>query len=328
MPTAALALSGLEAMGLFETGQAPAPPIGQLTGVRPVAFGPGSATFAMPMTDWLLAPQGRSYGGVLAILVDAPLGCAIHTTLPAHVAYTTTELAVSMVRPVPLTGTLTAHAKVIYSGRSTAIADAEIVDDDGRMIAHCTTRCAIFPSPFPGSDTDLADIAALPVHDRDYPETAPFRQPARGDVLPDGVWASTSGLEVLQAQIRGELPGPPIGELLGLRPIAAAEGTATFVLPMHGWLVQPFGLVQGGVTACLADSTMAAAVQTTVPAGGTFASLDLRVNYLRPLSPDGRLATANATVRHSGRTVAYAQAEVVNADGKIVAIATASALYR
>jgi uncharacterized protein (TIGR00369 family) len=78
--------------------------------------------------------------------------------------------------------------------------------------------------------------------------------------------------------------------------------------------------------ALLADSALSAAIGTTLPAGTAFASVDLKVNYLRPLASDGREATARGTVLHSGRRVAVASAEVRDADDKTVALATGSAM--
>lgn len=323
LPRAALSLPGLESLQLFTDKRVLPPPVSHLTGMRLVEVSPGAATFEMPLTGWLVGPQGVSYLGVLAILADGPLGCAIQTSLAAGLGYTTTELGLSLVRPVPATGTLTAIGRLIYSGHSTALADAEVVSDDGRLVAHCTTRCSVFP--FPLSEEPLGD---LPVKDVELPEQSPFRQPVRGEVLADAVWESRTGLEVLQGHVAGEFPPPPIGELLGLRVVAATEGAATFALPAHGWLSQPLGFVEGGVTACLADSAMAAAVQTTVADGRAFAPVDLRVNFLRPVPPDGRELTASATVFHRGRTMAYTRADVLNEDSKIVAMATSTSLYR
>lgn len=323
LPTAALGLPGLEALRLFTSGRVPPPPVSHLTGMNLVEVGPGTARFDMPVTGWLEGPHGRSYLGVLAILADGPLGCAVHTALPAGLGYTTTELSLSLVRPVPREGTLVARGRVIYAGRSTALADAEVGTEDGRLIAHCTTRCSVFPAP--PVPEPLGD---LPVRDVALPDDAPFRQPVRGLVVPEEVWDTRSGLEVLQAHVSGELPPPPIGELLGLRPVAASQGAAAFTLPAHGWLCQPLGLVEGGITACLADSAMTSSVQTTVADGRAYAPIDLRVNFLRPVPPDGRLLTAAAEVVHRSRSMAYTRADVVNEDDKVVATATATALYR
>jgi uncharacterized protein (TIGR00369 family) len=93
-------------------------------------------------------------------------------------------------------------------------------------------------------------------------------------------------------------------------------------------LPPPLGFVQGGVTGCLADSAMAAGVQTTVADGRAYAPVDLRINFLRPVLPDGRELTASASIVHRGRSMGYTRADVVNEDGKIVAMATSISLYR
>lgn len=96
-------------------------------------------------------------------------------------------------------------------------------------------------------------------------------------------------------------------------------------LPASPWLSTPAGTVQGGATALLADTALACAIQTTLPRGDTFLPLDVKVNYLRPVIPDGRLLTATSKVTHQGRSLAVAHATVHNADGRPVALATGSA---
>ena len=112
-----------------------------------------------------------------------------------------------------------------------------------------------------------------------------------------------------------------------MRPTEAGEGSATFVMPCSEWLTSPMRTVQGGVTAMLADTAMQVAIQTITPAGTAIAGLDLKVNYLRPVMPDGRDLTARAEVIHSGRRIAITQARVENADGKPVALATGSSMF-
>jgi uncharacterized protein (TIGR00369 family) len=76
----------------------------------------------------------------------------------------------------------------------------------------------------------------------------------------------------------------------------------------------------------LADSAIASSIQTTLPARTSYATIDLKVTFIRPVSPDGRDLTARATVIHRGKTLATASAEVLNADGKQVATAVGSAM--
>jgi uncharacterized protein (TIGR00369 family) len=104
-------LSGIEQLRLMVNGQVAGPPIGELTGMRLTEVGVGTASFTMPTTGWLQVPQGMITGGVVAILADGPLGCAIHTALPAATGYTTTELSINMVRPAPSQGQLIARGR-------------------------------------------------------------------------------------------------------------------------------------------------------------------------------------------------------------------------
>jgi uncharacterized protein (TIGR00369 family) len=120
----------------------------------------------------------------------------------------------------------------------------------------------------------------------------------------------------------GDLPAPPIHHYLGLRVTEAEEGRCAFALPATPWLTSPVGTVQGGFNLMLADAALAASVQTTVPAGSSYATVDIKVNYIRPAYGDGSELIGRGEVVHRGKSLAIARGEVVNADGKIVCLAT------
>jgi uncharacterized protein (TIGR00369 family) len=84
--------------------------------------------------------------------------------------------------------------------------------------------------------------------------------------------------------------------------------------------------VQGGAVATLADAAIMAAIQTVEPAAGRFEAGELKLNYLRPLASDGREASARGRLIHGGRRTAVASAEVVDADGRMIAVITGSAV--
>jgi uncharacterized protein (TIGR00369 family) len=261
--------------------------------------------------------------GEVAILADGPLGCAIQSVLPPATGYTTTELSINMVRPVPPQGQLVARGRLVHGGRQLGLSETSVTDTAGRLIAHGTSRCVIFP-PDPEVAPPPAEIPVSTPQDEEW--VSPFLRPIAGEVLGQDVFSRLSGLEVMQGIISGELPTPPIGHLMGIRPIEAGDGTCGFAVPATGWLTSPSGLVEGGVTACLADFALCSAIQTTVPPATAFAPTDLRVQFIRPVPADGRLVTARATVVHRGRGLAVARAEVTNEDGKLVALGGASAL--
>jgi uncharacterized protein (TIGR00369 family) len=277
----------------------------------------------MPISPWLLTPQGLWTAGAIAILADGPLGCAIQTLLPPATGYTTTELSINLVRPIPRSGQLVARSRVVHGGRRLALSEVFVTDDAGRLIAHGTSRCVIFP-PMPDIPPPPADIPVLESEDDGW--TPPYERPVEGVVLDQEIWASRTGLAVLQAQIAGDLPWPPISHLLGLGPSEATEGSCTFTMPTSAWLTSPSGLVLGGVTACLADVALGAAVESTLPAGTALAPTDLRVQFIRPVPPDSGSMAARAEVVHRGQQMAATRAEVTNVHGKLLALASASAV--
>lgn len=325
IPGGLTSLAGIDLLRLLQTQHIQWPPIAYLTGMRFTEVGNGTATFTLPITDWLKTPQGIVTGGEVAILADGPLGCAVHSILPPGAGYTTTELSISMVRPVPPSGgQLVARGNLVHGGRQLALSEVFVTDDTGRLIAHGTSRCFVFRPP---GDPPPPPVDAGPAYQEALGGwVPPYRRPALGAVLDDEVWSSQSGLEIMDGIITGALEPPPVAYLLGTMPVDASDGRCVFQAPATEWLTSPLGLVEGGVTACLADFAMATAVQTTVPAGTAYAPTDLRVQFIRPVPPDGRPLTATGTVAHRGRTVAVARGEVTNADGKLVATATGSAV--
>lgn len=280
----------------------------------------------MPATRWLLNSAGAVSGGVLAIVADAALGCALQTELGPATPYTTSELSMTMLRPVrPDGGTISANGQRVHRGRSVGLTEAFLIDEQReRLVAHCTSRLAIFPpldpAPVPPEEPELLDPPPDLASD-------PYRRPVEGEVLSQEVWDTTSGLEVIQGQIRDEIALPPISHLTGLEPVEAGEGSITMRLPASEWLNSPGRRVQGGAIALLADAALAGAVATTAAAGTAVASIDVKVNFLRPVQADGRDLIAKARVEHSGRTLAIADAELFNADDQRVAIATGSSMY-
>ena len=319
-------LSGLEQLRSFFRGLAPPPPLAHLTGMLITEVGPGTATFTMPASKWLLSPPGYIQLGVLAMLADGALGCAIQTSLPPATPYTTSDLSMSFLRPVVADGgVLVARGRVIHRGASLALSDVEIHDGSQRLVAHGTSRCFVLNQlePLP----DASAVEPVEILEHDSPD--PYLRPLEGGPLPQGVWDRMTGLEIMQAYLRGDLrEAPPISHLTGLRPTDAAEGISTFVLPTSPWLTSPLGTVQGGATALLADTVLGTAVQTTIPPRTTYVPLDLKVNYLRPVFADGRDLVGTGTVVHRGRTMAATRAEIHNADGKLVAVAAGTALVR
>ena len=131
--------------GLLE-GKFPAPPIGRALGFRvsEVEFGRVAFTYT-PVFDHY-NPLGTVHGGIAATLLDSVMGCCIHTTLKAGTGYTTVEIKVNYVRAMTdKTGPVTAEGKVINVGSRIATSEGRLTDASGKLLAHGTTTCLIFP---------------------------------------------------------------------------------------------------------------------------------------------------------------------------------------
>ena len=135
-----------------------------------------------------------------------------------------------------------------------------------------------------------------------------------------------SGLESLRAFLDGRLPPPPICVLMGFMLTEASEGRAVFTAMPAEYHYNPIGVVHGGLAATLLDSAMGCAVQTTLPAGAGYTTLDIHVNFVRPLTRDMGMVTCVGTVIHVGGRMATAEARLTDAAGKLYAHGTTTCL--
>ncbi|MCQ8191375.1 PaaI family thioesterase [Streptomyces rugosispiralis] len=120
------------------------PTIGRLLGMRFDEVDPGRVVVSLDTRPDFANPLGTVHGGIAATLLDSAMGCAVHTTLPAGVGYTTLELKVNYIRAARTDGqTLIAEGTVLHAGRRTATAEGKVLDEQGKLIAHATTTCMI-----------------------------------------------------------------------------------------------------------------------------------------------------------------------------------------
>ena len=150
MVTAAGALqrSGLETMEAIRDGILPPPPIAMLMQMGVTTLEEGRVEFTCAVDESVYNPIGVVHGGLVCTLLDTVAGCAVHTTLPAGVGYTSIELKVNYLRAVHATsGPLTAIGRVIKPGRRVAFAEAEVLDAAGRSVATASSSLLVFPLP-------------------------------------------------------------------------------------------------------------------------------------------------------------------------------------
>jgi uncharacterized protein (TIGR00369 family) len=317
-------LPGLERLLSLRDGRTPRPPLQRLTGLRLTEVGEGTAVFELPLSPWLRSSQGPISIGPLSIPADAALGCAVQTVLPAGTGFTTSELSLRLLSPAQAGGLAVARARIVRCGPQLALAEATVTDEHGRLLAHGSSLLVAISS---GSLAPPASEAPVRSTREAFEGPDPWQRPAQGAVLEQGTWDRLNGLEVLRAQLSGELPEAPISRLTGLRLTAVADGTAEFAMPASEWLcAPPGGRAQGGTVALLGEAAIGAAIQTQLTPGTALGLVDLKVNFLRPLDTDGREAVARGRVVHAGRRIAVANAEVLDAAGKPVALATGSAM--
>ena len=134
------------------------------------------------------------------------------------------------------------------------------------------------------------------------------------------------GLSFIRALLEGELPPPPIAELLGFRPVEAGPGRAVFELVPGEQHYNPIGSVHGGVAATLLDSAMGCAVHSSLAAGVRYTTLEVKTNFVRPMTVDTGLVRCEGTVIHLGSRVATAEGKVVDSAGKLIAHGTTTCL--
>jgi uncharacterized protein (TIGR00369 family) len=149
--------------------------------------------------------------------------------------------------------------------------------------------------------------------------------PGPGLARPDQI-AGKTGLEMMQAMLRAELPYAHIAKTLNFQLIEVGPGRAVFQgkpLPEH---LNPLGTIHGGWFATLLDSALGCAVHTMMPVGRAYTTAELGVNLVKALTPKVQRVRAEGKVIHCGRQLATAEARLVGADGTLYAHATTTCL--
>ena len=137
---------------------------------------------------------------------------------------------------------------------------------------------------------------------------------------------SMSGIDFLRALCDGRLPPPPIAELLGFKLVEVEPGHVVFeVLPAEQHY-NPIGVVHGGLAMTLLDSAMSCSVQTQVPAGSGYTTVETKTNLTRPITSQTGKLRAIGKVIHAGSRIATAEGRLVDAAGKLYAHGTATCI--
>jgi uncharacterized protein (TIGR00369 family) len=131
-------------------------------------------------------------------------------------------------------------------------------------------------------------------------------------------------LERVQAMLRGEAPGPPVARLVGFRLVEVAPGRAVFEMEAGPQHANPMGTLHGGILCDIADAAMGIAYASSLEEGESFTTLELKINFLKPVWK-ARLR-AEARVVKRGKTVGMVECDVMDETGSLVARASSTCL--
>lgn len=145
-PQVLTSYSGIEFLRAIVAGSLPQPPISQTLGFHLVEVDEGRAVFEGLPELHHYNPIGTVHGGFAATLLDSALGCAIFSTIAKGDTWTTLEMKLNFVRRMTKdTGPVRAEGRILHRGRTVATSEGDVKDRAGRIYAHATTTCMIFP---------------------------------------------------------------------------------------------------------------------------------------------------------------------------------------
>ncbi len=133
-------MSHLEYLQRIVSGEEQGALVGDLIGMRMVEAEAGRVTFELDVGPQHSSPPGTLHGGILCDLADAAMGCANLTRLEPDELFTTVELKINFLKPV-WEGKLTAVGSVIKGGRTIALTECHVTDEDGSLVAYATSTC-------------------------------------------------------------------------------------------------------------------------------------------------------------------------------------------
>ncbi|WP_406497247.1 PaaI family thioesterase [Streptomyces sp. NBC_01604] len=145
---AAGSMAGIDFLRELRAGRLPGPPINYTIDFALDEVEPGRVVFSLTPGEEHYNPIGSVHGGIFATLLDSAASSAVQSTLPQGMATTSLDLTVKFLRRVTVdTGPVRAIGTVVNKGRQTALAQAQLVDAEDRLLAHATSSCMLFPVP-------------------------------------------------------------------------------------------------------------------------------------------------------------------------------------
>ncbi len=137
---------------------------------------------------------------------------------------------------------------------------------------------------------------------------------------------SISGIDYLRAIKNGQIESPPVAKLVGYRIAEVENGRAVFTLTPAEYHYNPFATVHGGIASTILDTTMTAAVLSTLPVGLGCSTLEIKVNFIRPITKKTGEMRCEAKIIHVGKRIATAAGKLMDGNKKLYAHAVGTCL--
>jgi uncharacterized protein (TIGR00369 family) len=135
-----------------------------------------------------------------------------------------------------------------------------------------------------------------------------------------------TGLEYMRGVMTGEVPPSGMGQLMNFKLVEVSEGRAVFTIQPDECHYNGLGIAHGGLAATLLDSATGCAINTMMPAGKIFTTLEMKINYVRPMTRETGEVRCEANVIHVGGRIATAEGRIVDRAGKLYAHGTATCM--
>ena len=135
-----------------------------------------------------------------------------------------------------------------------------------------------------------------------------------------------SGLEFFKRLLAGEFPPPPMLALFGIRLAEVDYGRVVFVARVEERFYNGTGVAHGGFAATLLDTALGCAINSAMPAGRRFTTLELKVNLTRPITKEAGLLRCEANIVHVGGRTATSEGRITDANGKLYAHGTTTCI--
>jgi len=154
-------------------------------------------------------------------------------------------------------------------------------------------------------------MSEIPERIRTYSWSNPMDTAAKGKTM--------SGYDFLNGIFRGEIPAPPIAETLDFYPTGLEEGKVTFAFEPQEFHYNPIGTVHGGVITTVLDTVMGCALQSKLPQGVAYTTIELKVNFIKAVTTRSGKMIAEGRLLHAGKTTALIEADLRSESGTLYA---------